>query len=111
MTGLFAAQGELARTQLLQHIPVADSGHLHVDTRCAHGDVQALIAHHRGDQRVRGQLAGLGHRRGQHDHDGVTVDDVPVSVHGQASIRITVVGEPQMRTVGADRLLQWTEMG
>ncbi len=103
MSGLLATEAELARSQLFQHISVADTGGANLDPGRAHGQVQPEVAHHGRDQGVAGQLAGFLHRQRQDHHDGVAVDDLAGGVDRQAAIGVAVVGQSEVGAVLEDR--------
>ena len=111
MPGLLAAERVPACAQLLEDVPVADLGGPHRDTVLAHRQVQAEVAHHRGDQRVVDELARLVHGDRQHRHDLVAVDVAAVGVDGQAAVGVAVVGDADVRAVRADGLAQRAEVG
>jgi hypothetical protein len=111
VSGLLAAQGEAAGAELFQNVAIADRGGAHRNADVAHGQVQAEVAHHRGDQRVLGELAGVPHGDGQHGHDVVAVDDPAVGVHRQAAVGVAVVRNAQVGAVLADGVAQRTEVG
>ncbi len=72
--------------------------------------MQPEIAHHGGDQRVAGQLAGLLHGQREDHHDRVAVDNLTGGIDGQAPVGIAVVGQAEVGAVVQDRRAQHVQM-
>ena len=111
VAGLFAAQVVVALAHALEHVPVPDAGFLDGDAGFAHGDLQAKVAHHRGNQGVVLQLAEVLHGGGHDRHDLVAVDDGSLVVHGQATVGVAVVGDSEVRAVFNHGCLQVLKVG
>ena len=76
-----------------------------------HREVQAEVAHHRGDQGVRRELAGVAH--GQREHAMISSPSTirAVGVDGQAAVGVAVVGDAEVGAVREHRRLQRVEVG
>ena len=106
MAGLFAPQGESALFQCLQHVAVAHPGLHHRDASIGHGQFESQIGHHRDHHGVVRESATFMQIHGTHGHDLIPVHHLPIAVHGQTTIGITIKGQPHVGPVGNDSSLQ-----
>ena len=110
MSRLFTTERESAGTELLEDVTVTDSGGTHGDPGIGHRQMQPEVAHHRGDERVVLEAAGIFHGTGQNGHDGVAVDDLSRGIDGEAAVRVAVVSESEVGSVFQNCCLNPVEM-
>ncbi len=111
MAGLLAAQREAVLLHGLQDVPVADAGLHDLDALGLHGQLEAQVGHDGADDGVPAQGAGLAHGQGQHGEDLVAVDLRARGVHGQAAVRVAVVGDAEVGPVFDHGLLEQAQVG
>ena len=108
MTRLFATEGVAAGANCLENVAVAHFGLDHFDVVFFHGDLEAEVAHHSGNQSVAGQLAACLQRKRKDGHDLVTIDDCTGVVDCKAAVGVAVVGDAKVCAVLKNRGLQGT---
>ena len=91
---------------LLQHVAVTDTRLHGPDTRLAHRDQQAQVAHDGHDQRVLREGTAATRVHGQSTHDLVAVNEMTLVVDSQTPIRIPVVRDTEVASRLHHRCLQ-----
>ena len=75
------------------------------------GQLQAAVAHHRGDDPVAVQLVLFLQVCGANGHNGITVHHLPLFIHGNKPVPVTVEGQPQVRLLLFHGFLQQNRVG
>ena len=89
------------RTQLGEHVAVADRSGRHLDAGVAHRAVEAVVRHHGHGDAVAGQTPVLAQMQGDQRHQLVAVDYDPVAVDGEDAVAVAVEGEARVVPVHA----------
>ena len=111
MTALLTAEVQSARTHLLQHVAVANTGANNATSETGDEIVESVVAHHRDGQRVVLQRAPAQHGLGGDGHELVTVESDGFLVAKGAAIRITVMRDARLRLALADDALDLLGVG
>ena len=96
MSGLLAADGIVARHHFLQNMPVPYCRADQIDPFTAAEFMQAEIRHHRGHHSVIGQLSAAAQFHTAHGHDLISVNGMPLFIHQQTTVRITVESDAKL---------------
>ena len=108
---LFAAKVVGTRCHVLEDITVADRRPPERDSLAIEGDFEAEVAHDRCDNRRTLEQTSFVHRHGKNRHDVIAVDDLSARVDGEASVRVTIVCNPQVGSDLNDSFFQKGEVG
>ncbi len=111
MPGLLAAEREALGLHRLQDVPVADRRLDQLDALALHRQLEAEVRHHRADDGLLAELAGVPHREGQDGEDLVAVDLLARRVHGEAAVGVAVVRDAQVGAVLDDGGAQQVQVG
>ena len=103
---LLAAQRQAALQHLLHYVLVADRRADQIDAAIAERKFQPDVAHHRGDDRLAGQLAFLEQMIRREQQHGVAVHGLAVAIDEQRAIAVAVERHAQPRAAGDDLGLQ-----
>ncbi len=111
MPGLLTPEHVATRAHGLGHVLVPHRRLDHLDACLTHGHVETLVRHHRDHHRLAGQPARLLQLDGEHGQDLVPVQWLPVGVHREAAVGVTVVSDARVRAVLGDRVDQGAKRG
>ena len=88
VTGLLASQGVAGGQHFLKDVAVTDAGLHGLDTDLTHGEDQAEVTHDGHNECVVGESAAVAGIDGQRAHDLIAIDEVALTVNGQAAVRV-----------------------
>ena len=111
MAGLLSAQAVSVLGHILVHILISHRGLLVGDACVVKGFVQAEVGHDGGDYGVVVKRAVLLHVFPAEVKDQIAVHLVAVLVHGDAAVRVAVVGKAHVAALLLHILLQHMDMG
>ena len=97
VAALFAADVEIAFDHLLDHVTVADLRAENLAADLRERFLQAVIAHHRGHQRILRETALPDELARGDGHDLVAVDQFALFVAKEDTVRVAVVGDADLR--------------
>ena len=103
MAALLSTQDEATGVHFLEDVPVPDRRFRHGDSCVLHGDLEAEIGHHGGDNRAVCQGLALLLCNGQHGEYVITIDDGSVGGYGKASVCVAIVGNPHIGIAALNR--------
>ena len=110
MAALFAAHRVAALVEGLEDVAVADRRLDDMDALALHGQAEAEVGHHGGDDRVFAQGAATMQIGGTDGHDVVAVDDASGVVDGQQAVGVAVERQSEIGAIGHDRCAERVEM-
>ena len=103
VTALLAAHRVAALVERFEHVAVTDRRLDDTDPLALHGEAEAEVGHHRGDDRRIAKGAAAMQVGGADRHDVIAVDDTAGVVDGEQPIGVAVEGEPEVGTLDDDR--------
>ena len=110
MPGLLAAQRQIALLHFFHHVLIADSGAHEFDSVLLQAELEADVAHHRGDHRVAAQAALGFHLPGAHQQHVVAVEHTALSIRENRPVAVAVERHTKTIAVGPHRLCQQLRM-
>src|SRR5262249_25242563 len=90
VTGLLAADREIALDHLFHHIFVADGTAHEIDPALPQRDLQPDVAHHRRDDPVALQAFSPLPVTSAHQEDGIAINDSPCSISENGAVSIAI---------------------
>ena len=106
MSGLLAAETDVAADHLPAHVGVADRATVERDARLGQRRLQPEVAHHRRHDAVARQTAGGAQVTRRHEEHAVAVDEASVRVDQHHPVAVAVEREAETAALLHDRRLQ-----